>query len=114
MPNSDNTISDTDIMSNILNIGRRRERIIYYRPDGQGGFIPTCPLPADAFSKVYYMSKGFKTQMPEVKEVKEAVIKPIEIVNDGKVHCPICQTGFESALGLRSHLRVHIEKEEIK
>ena len=82
-------VSDTDIKQNILNIGRRRERVIYYRPDG----TPTLELPADPQSRMYYMMKGF-------------TLKPKE--GEDGVKCPLCEFRSQSALGLRSHLRVHI------
>lgn len=98
-----NAVSDTNIQDNILNIGRRRERAIYYRKDG----TPTNPLPADTYSQLYYIKKGFTLEA----KGKEVVISGIR--------CPYC--GFEpkNALALRTHLNKHVgdiseDKEEIK
>lgn len=90
-------LSDTNILSNILNIGRRRERSIYYRPDG----TPTSPLPADAYSKMYYLSKGFTLQAEKK-------------VSEGGVACPLCEFIAKDAFGLSSHLRKHTKEESIK
>ena len=97
-------LSDTDINKNILNIGKRRIRAIYVRPDGK----PTAPLPADPQSRMYYQGKGFKLQSELIPQ------------SGGGVTCPLCQATMQSALGLRSHLRVHIntvnkeETQEVK
>ena len=102
--NMDNA-SDVDIMKNILNIGRRRQRAIYYRKDG----TPTTLLPADPYSKLSYMAKGLTLKPPVV-----------EVPPDGKVHCPLCEFTTEKAVGLRTHLNVHVskdlktDKEEVK
>jgi len=82
----------------ILNIGRRRERIIYYRPDG----TPTQPLPADAYSLMYYQAKGFTLKPPGDNPVGEGV------------KCPLCEFVAKDAFGLQSHIRVHVKpkKEE--
>ena len=83
----------------ILNIGRRRERAVYYRKDG----APTMPLPADPYSKAYYLGKGF-TLKPAVTEQEGDTIK-----------CPICEFEARNAFGLSSHLRKHTnEKKEEK
>ncbi len=90
-------VSDTNILENILNIGRRRERIIYYRKDG----VPTLPLPADAYSRMYYLAKGFTTKPPGSGVKQEA--------RDG-VACPLCDFTAKDAFGLKSHLSKHIGK----
>ncbi len=92
-------ISDSNIMDNILNIGRRRERVIYYRPDG----TPTCPLPADAYSQLYYMRKGFTMKPPEVEVKKD--------IADG-IPCPLCEFKAKDAFGLSVHLRKHTKESE--
>lgn len=55
-------ISDTNVRQNILNIGRRRERSPYYRPDG----TKTRPLPSDAQNRMYYMAKGLTLVPPKI------------------------------------------------
>jgi hypothetical protein len=87
--------SDNNLLDNIINIGRRRERKIYYREDGS----PTKELPADAYSQMYYRSKGF-TLKPKARD---------DVVISG-VRCPYC--GFEpkNALSLRTHLTKHVNE----
>jgi len=85
------TYSDTDLSRNIINIGRRRERAIYYRPDGQA----TQPLPADAYSKMYYTSKGF-------------TLEPKGAKKNGLL-CPICNEDMVSASNLQVHLATHMD-----
>jgi len=92
--------SDVSLQENIYHIGRRRERAIYYRPDG----TPTGNLPADAFSQILYARKGF-TLKPKGKE---------EVTISG-IKCPYCDFEPKNAIGLRTHLNKHvgkIEKEE--
>ncbi len=105
-------LSDVDILKNVLNIGRRRERAIYYRPDG----TPTLPLPADPYNKIYYLSKGFRLKPQKTNEPVVAGKGMVQTLSDGLIHCPMpgCTFTTEKPLGLRSHLRVHItnEKEE--
>ena len=96
-------LSDTNIMSNILNIGRKRERIVYIKPNGS----KTLPLPADPQSRMYYMQKGFKPDIPN-KELEE------QPTSDGKVACPFCEFKTESAFGLSVHLKIHMKKEKVK
>ena len=87
------TYSDDNILLNILNIGRRRERVVYYRKDG----TPTLPLPADPYSKIYYLAKGF-------------TLKPSG--QSGAITCPICGFEAKDVFGLQSHLRVHRKQEK--
>lgn len=77
---------------------RRAERRVYYRPDG----YPTLPLRADGLFLQHYLSKGFALKSPEGK------VKGIR--------CPLCDFVTESAFGLQSHLRKHINesKKEVK
>jgi len=91
-------LSDTNLTDNILNIGRRRERRIYYRPDG----IPTGPLPADTYSQIAYMKKGF-TLSPGKKDVEVTTIR-----------CPYCDFEPKSAFGLQAHLKIHVNKSNEK
>ena len=92
--------SDVNLMDNILWIGKKREKAVYYRADG----TRTGLLPADPYSQLYYSNKGLSLE--PVKEEVEVVISGIK--------CPYC--GFEpkNALGLRTHLNTHISKSEGK
>jgi hypothetical protein len=44
---------------------KKRQRSIYYQPDGRGGWLPTRPLPSDATGRELYLSKGFKQTVPQ-------------------------------------------------
>ena len=83
--------SDTNLNDNILDIGKRRERRVYYKPDG----TKTGMLPADTYSLVYYQRKGFK-------------LSPEEKVEG--VPCPVCKVSFDNVLGLRTHLTKHVNE----
>lgn len=85
-------LSDTNLSDNILNIGKRRERKVYYRPDG----LPTGPLPADEQSVIHYMRKGFSLTPPGEKSER--------------ARCPFCDFKPENALGLRTHLTKHVNE----
>jgi len=90
------TASDVNINDNILWIGRRRERAVYYRPDGS----QTLPLPADPFNQAIYKKKGFSL---------EPIRKEVDVVISG-IKCPYCEFEPKNALGLRTHLNTHVSK----
>ena len=77
--------------SAILMIGKHRERGIYERPDGKGGWMQTTPLPSDAEGKELYTQKGFK------------LLSSIES-NNGNLACPLCDFVAETPGSLGSHL----------
>ena len=91
------TLSDTNILDNILNIGRSRQRAIYYRPDGTA----TLPLPADPYSKMYYLGKGF-TLNP---------LQELKVQNSNPLLCPNCGFEAKTLFGLEVHKRKHSKKE---
>ena len=93
-------LSDESINDNIFWIGRRRERAIYYRPDGTA----TLPLPADAYNQMYYKKKGF-TLEPPIQEVDVAI---------SGIKCPYCEFEPKNALGLRTHINTHVSKNKEK
>ncbi len=43
---------------------KKRQRSVYYRPDGQGGWMETQLLPSDAQGRELYLSKGFRLTPP--------------------------------------------------
>lgn len=87
-------ISDDNILNNILNIGRSRERTIYYRQDGTA----TLPLPADPYNKAMYLAQGFTLTPPKKFDTKEGVA------------CPLCDFIAKDAFGLSVHLRTHTKE----
>jgi len=91
--------SDANINDNIYWIGKRRERAIYYRPDG----TPTLPLPADPYNQTIYLKKGFSLK-PKARD---------DVVVSG-IKCPYCEFEPKNALGLRTHLNTHVGKIEKK
>jgi hypothetical protein len=91
-------MSDTNLLDNILNIGKSRERKVYYHKDG----TPTKPLPADPYSLIYYMKKGL------------SVDNPVEEKEPEKIKCPYCDFTPENALGLRTHLSKHVNESKNK
>ena len=91
--------SDTKLERNIYNIGSRRERAIYYKPDG----TKTSLLPADSLWKMHYMSKGFTLEPPKVKDI------PIS-----GIRCPYCDFEPKNALSLRTHMTKHVGKDKEK
>ena len=101
-------------MPEIINLNKSRQRAIYQRPDGKGGWVNTSPLPADPASMNYYFLKGFRA--PPREEVKTSSSEEKAKMVDGKlvISCPIPNCNFTtfSAFGLQSHLRKHINKEE--
>ena len=101
-------------MPEIINLNKSRQRAIYQRPDGKGGWVNTSPLPADPASINYYMMKGFRA--PPREEVKTSSSEEKAKMVDGKlvITCPIPNCNFTtfSAFGLQSHLRKHINKEK--
>ncbi len=56
----------------IQTIGKRRQRIHYYRqwvlPDGTKEWGQTALLPSDTEGKAYYLAKGFRLDPPEGTE----------------------------------------------
>ena len=92
----------------IISLNKSRQRAIYWRQDNNGGWVQTNPLPADPQSINYYLSKGLRGKKPEDGGQT--------VVQDGTAKCPFCEFVTESPLGLRSHLRKHInlKKEETK
>lgn len=79
----------------ILNIGRSREKAVYFRPNG----TQTGLLPADSYSQQYYINKGFSLKAP-----KKAT--------EGLIGCPLCEFEAKSAFGLQAHLRIHTKEEK--
>lgn len=94
----------------VLNLNRSRKKAIYYWPltmkDGHVEWLPTTPLPADPQSIAMYFAKGFKAKPPEGIPPKPE--------DTSAIKCPFCDFKPESALGLRSHLRVHIDVHDNK
>ena len=95
----------------LISLNKSRQRAVYQRPDGQGGWLTTTPLPADPASINYYFLKGFRAPPREEAKASSSVA---EKMIDGKlvINCPIpgCQFTTVSAFGLQAHLRVHINK----
>ena len=103
MPQEELPVLDAVPRDNIFWIGKRRQRSVYYRPDG----TPTKPLPSDSLSQMHYRGKGFtlkpKSAVPETK---------VEISG---IKCPYCDFVPKNALSLRTHLNSHVkEKAEDK
>lgn len=82
----------------IYYIGKHRERSIYERPDGKGGWIETNPLPSDPDGRQLYIDKkGFRL-LGSVKS------------NSNGLSCPLCDFVAETPGSLGSHLmRKHKE-----
>ncbi len=90
-------------------LNKSRKKAIYYCPitakDGTVSWARTRPLPADPQSIAMYFAKGFRAKPPGATP-KEADVSAIK--------CPFCDFKPESALALRSHLRVHIDVHDKK
>lgn len=80
----------------IMNLNRSRMRAVYYRPDNNGNWVGTTPLPADPFSQAYYFAKGFKAKPPENQ--------PLSV---GSLVCSECGFAAKSDFGLQAHKRKH-------
>ena len=105
---------DSDILkvTEPFHLNQRRTRRIFWKPikDEKGqviDWIETKPLPADPYSIIYYMRKGFKIENPLTKKkditLKETLIK-----------CPYCDFVPKNAIGLRTHLNKHVAEIENK
>lgn len=80
--------------SKIIYIGKHRERAIYERPDGKGGWIQTDLLPSDADGRELYINKkGFRLLGST----------PVKSNSDG-LSCPFCDFVAKSPGGLGYHL----------
>ena len=88
-------VSDTNLMNNIMWIGKSRVKAVYYRPDGS----KTLPLPADPWNKAMYLGKGLTLEPKGEDNVEISGIK-----------CPYCDFEPKNALGLRTHLNTHVGK----
>lgn len=108
-----------------FNIGRKKETRIYYRPhtdpDGNRVWIPTNPLPADAWHMMYYTNKGFKLWPPGKEPKAESIAEQAGEVSlqtsQGKkgvdISCPMegCTKVVHSYSGLARHMNtVHKQK----
>ena len=93
----------SEVTKNILNIGRRRERRVYYRPDG----TPTLPLPANPEYIAHYLAKGWTLEPPIKEEVKE-----VREQESSVTRCPYCSFEPKNAHGLIVHLKKHTKEEK--
>ena len=73
-----------------MDISKRAERRIYYRPDGQ----PTGLLRTDGMFLTHYLAKGFTLEPPKEE-------------NGDSLSCPTCGFEAKSPFGLQVHLRKH-------
>ncbi len=106
-----------------FNIGRKKETRIYYRPHktlkGELIYIPTNPLPADAWHMMYYARKGFKLWPPgqEMGQESEAMSGVSQVPQNVSVtakkqgavlniSCPVegCAKIVHSYIGLSRHM----------
>lgn len=97
-------LSDTDIRKNILNINRSRKRAVYYRPvtvKDEVKWIETLPLPSDPEGRMYYLAKGFRTEIPK-EEIKKEVVEGVP--------CPHCDFVAKDDVGFLAHFRSHLNK----
>ena len=90
----------------IISLNKSRQRAIYLRPDGNGGYVKTTPLPADPASINYYFLKGFKAPLREEANASSSVSEGVRLL----IKCPLCEFQTPSAFGLQAHLRKHINK----
>ena len=95
-----NQITPKGVKHAVLNIGEHRMRARYWREIGDE-WVQTGLLPADPMSINLYFSKGFKAKPPNGEEVK-----------DTSVSCPFCEFKPKNALGLRTHLSIHVNKKK--
>ena len=59
---------------------KKRQRSIYYQPDGKGGWLQTRPLPSDANGRELYLSKGFRLKpedTPTSESEKETLLAKV-------------------------------------
>jgi len=85
----------------IESLNKSRLRAIYYRKIGDN-WAPTQLLPADSLSISHYLSKGFKAKPPDGEP------------QQGSISCPYCEFEAKNALGLRTHLNKHVNKEILR
>lgn len=86
--------------SHIISLNKSRKRAIFWKQLSNGDWVETKPLPADPDSINYYLLKGFKANPPEGEDKS----------NGDTIKCPLCSFEAQSAFGLSSHLRKHIQK----
>ena len=108
-----------------LNIGRKRETRIYYKPirkNGETIWRATLPLPADPYHLNYYSKKGFKLwppgKEPGQEELTEAQEKVTELeerakaLKEGMAESETAKEGIESEVkaleGQASNLKEQI------
>ena len=90
--------------SQIVSLNKSRQRAVYRRPLANGEWALTKPLPADPASINYYLLKGFKAPIKEGDSNGSGSDEKLYI------QCPLCEFTTQSAFGLQSHLKKHINK----
>lgn len=109
----------------MISLNKSRQRAVFERPDGKGGWVRTTPLPADPASANYYFLKGFRApQKDEVKSNVAVIEKPevkVEIKEERKLSavdaetpCPFCGKPCKGAFGLQLHIKKHSERKSNK
>ena len=84
----------------IVNINKSRLRKVFWRTDGDGKWVQTLPLPADPIEEAKYLAKGFRLSPPGKVEAVAS--------------CPFCDYTNENPRGMRTHMSVHVSKNEDK
>ena len=91
--------------ANDILIGQSQETQIYYRPakdkDGNTIWIPTTPLPADAWHMNYYAKKGFK-----LWPLEEGVGAELTKLQSSPLACRLCPFEAKTYIGLARHMRM--------
>lgn len=89
--------------------GQSQETRIYYRPvkdkEGNPIWIPTTPLPADAWHMNYYSRKGFRTSPPSQEQESN---QPTNLqASEKAISCPVegCHFIAKTYIGLARHMR---------